>query len=134
MAALNIAKQGLVKIPDKTALQNAVNEAANLNGSAYTAQSWQNYLNALEQAKAVLASNSATEADVKAALDALNAAKAALVVNSGSGSGTGTGGGTSTGNGVIVQTGDASPVAPMLALMATAAAGVVVLIPKKKKK
>lgn len=134
LAALNIAKQGLVKIPDKTALQNAVNEAANLNGSAYTAQSWQNYLNALEQAKAVLASNSATEADVKAALDALNAAKAALVVNSGSGSGTGTGGGTSTGNGVIVQTGDDSPVAPMLALMATAAAGIVVLTQKKKKK
>ena len=82
----------------------------------------------------MLASNSATEADVKAALDALNAAKAALVVNGGSGSGTGTGGGTSTGNGVIVQTGDASPVAPMLALMATAAAGVVVLTSKKKKK
>lgn len=137
LAALNIAKQGLVKIPDKTALQNAVNEASNLNGSAYTAQSWQNYLNALEQAKAVLASNNATEADVKAALDALNAAKNALAAINGGGTGsgsTGSGTGTSTGNGVIVQTGDSSPVAPMLALMATAGAGVAILNPKKKKK
>ena len=135
LTALEIAKQGLVKAPDKSALQNAVNEYSKLDVNLYTAESWKNFQNAMEQAKAVLASGSATQSDVQTILDALNKAKAALVLKStNSGNQGGSQGGGQTTQSPIVQTGDTSPVLPLFSLIGAAAAGIVALYRKKKEK
>ena len=58
---------------DKTALDKAVKkvEAEKLDGSKYTAESWKAFETALAHAKAVIASDSATQQDVDTALSAL---------------------------------------------------------------
>lgn len=84
---------------DKTELQNKVDEAASLSQGDYTASSWAAFAAALSQANAVLANQSASEKDVSDALAALDAARNALVRNSGTGSGTGTGSGNGSGTG-----------------------------------
>lgn len=64
---------------DKTALQAKVGEAAELAEEDYTAESWQALQEALVAAQAVLDNEEATQADVDAALEALNTAIAGLV-------------------------------------------------------
>ena len=83
--ALNAAIDALVEAepepskPDTTALQAAIDEAEALKSDDYTAESWDAFQEALDAAKAVLGDSEATQADVDSALDALGAAKDALV-------------------------------------------------------
>ena len=83
--ALNAAIDALVEAepepakPDTTALQAAIDEAGALKADDYTAESWDAFQEALDAAKAVLGDSEATQADVDSALNALGAAKDALV-------------------------------------------------------
>ena len=63
---------------DKTELQKAVDDAANLSADDYTAESWANFESALTAARDALANDDATQEQVDAALKALNDARAAL--------------------------------------------------------
>ncbi|RQP13831.1 MAG: hypothetical protein EAS52_18735 [Parapedobacter sp.] len=63
---------------DKTALQNTVNEANDLNEVDYTPESWENLQGAIAEAKTVLDNPNATQAEVDEALENLNKALAAL--------------------------------------------------------
>ena len=64
---------------DKTALAAYVDSVKDLAEADYTAASWTAYKNELTKASEILASDSATQAEVDAALAALTAAKDALV-------------------------------------------------------
>lgn len=64
--------------PDKSGLENAVSDAGALDKNEYTTDSWSKYQEALTKAQAVLADESAAQADVEAALRALNIARAGL--------------------------------------------------------
>ena len=64
---------------NKEELQSEVNVSDTLTSSEYTAESWAAYQKALDAAKAVLANEDATQAEVEDALQALSAARAALV-------------------------------------------------------
>lgn len=68
----------LVQNVDKTALDKAVKDCANLNAASYTPESWNAFKAALDAAKAVLANVSATQEQINKALADLNAKKAAL--------------------------------------------------------
>jgi len=69
-----------VQYVDKTDLETLVNatDAENLQQGDYTSSSWSLFQNALTDAKAALTDSGKTTAEVKAALDALNTAKANL--------------------------------------------------------
>ena len=107
LADLIDARDGLVPVVDKTALQNKVNEinGEGLEDAAYTPESWQVLEDALEAAEAVLADADATQEEVDNALADLQAARAALVLqSSGSGgSGGGSSGSGSSGNTEIIE-------------------------------
>ncbi|MBR0161142.1 MAG: FIVAR domain-containing protein, partial [Oscillospiraceae bacterium] len=77
--ALNSAVDALVV--DKAALQTAITAADALVEADYTADSWTAMQTALTSAKAVLAKEDATPAEVSAAVTALNSAVDALVVD-----------------------------------------------------
>lgn len=64
---------------DKTELQKAVDDAANLSSDDYTADTWANFESALNAVRDALANDDATQEQVDAALKALNDARAALV-------------------------------------------------------
>lgn len=64
---------------DKTALQQAAAQYEQYNAEGYTQSSWNTFQTALASAKNVLASESSTQADVDAALAALNAAHDGLL-------------------------------------------------------
>ena len=131
--------------PDKSGLENAVAEAGGLDQGSYTAESWQKYQEALANAQAVLADENAAQADIDAALQALNIAKAGLVKADGEG---GQQGGQSDGkpqggqnsdkkpsssNGKdAARTGDASETAPVAGIMAAALAAIAVVLRKRK--
>ncbi|MFD1224870.1 cadherin-like beta sandwich domain-containing protein, partial [Paenibacillus vulneris] len=70
-----------VAVVDKTALQAKVNDikSENLEKNAYTPESWQVLQDALKQAEKVLNDPNATQAEVNAALAALNDARNRLV-------------------------------------------------------
>ena len=107
LADLTDARDGLVPVVDKTALQNKVNEinGEGLEDADYTPESWQVLEDALEAAEAVLADADATQEEVDNALADLQAARAALVLqSSGSGgSGGGSSGSGSSGNTEIIE-------------------------------
>jgi endo-alpha-N-acetylgalactosaminidase len=63
---------------DKTELENAINEAKELNGEDYTEESYNALLSALADAEAAYAKGDATQEEVDAAAAALKAAIAAL--------------------------------------------------------
>jgi LPXTG-motif cell wall-anchored protein len=63
---------------DKTALENTINEAKELNGEDYTEESYNALLSALADAEAAYAKGDATQEEVDAAAAALKAAIAAL--------------------------------------------------------
>lgn len=131
--------------PDKSGLENAVAEAGGLDQGSYTAESWQKYQEALANAQAVLADENAAQADIDAALQALNIAKAGLVKADGEG---GQQGGQTDGkpqggqNGDkkpssskredAARTGDASEAAPVAGIMAAALAAIAVVLRKRK--
>lgn len=65
--------------PDKTALKAEVEADADLRATDYTAATWTPFESALKAAEAVLADDNATAEQVRSALDALVAARKALV-------------------------------------------------------
>lgn len=66
------------KLADKSALQQMINGVDNYKEANYTPQTWDPFAAALTAAKAVMADEYATDADVKEALDRLTAAADAL--------------------------------------------------------
>ncbi|MGM9972914.1 MAG: 5'-nucleotidase C-terminal domain-containing protein, partial [Clostridiaceae bacterium] len=68
-----------IKTFNKAELQEEVAAAGTLKEAEYTAESWKAYQQALTAAKAVLAKENVTQAEIEEALDALQGAKAALV-------------------------------------------------------
>ena len=64
---------------DKTLLDTAIAEAEALDEASFTASSWQTMQEALRSAKTVSADEDATQEEIDAALDALNAAVGALI-------------------------------------------------------
>lgn len=68
-----------IKTFNKAELQEEVAAADALKESDYTSESWKSYQQALTAAKAVLAKENVTQAEIEEALDVLQAAKAALV-------------------------------------------------------
>lgn len=120
-------------------MQQAVEQAKQLNEADYTADSWKLFSEALAAAERQLA-NPTSSADVSAALDALTKAQAGLVkvaagtpgdkaptgetpANGTPGANNGVGGNaggsasatSSPAGGTLSQTGDAAPVAPLAA-------------------
>ena len=65
-------------VVDKTELQKAVDDAANLSADDYTADTWANFESALNAARDALANDDAAQEQVDDALKALNDARAAL--------------------------------------------------------
>ncbi len=67
-----------VNVSDKTALQAAIDEASELKKEDYTAESWKAFSSALTKAKTAAGNDDIAQADVDAALKALQDAQAAL--------------------------------------------------------
>ena len=78
IAELNAAKEALVIIVDKTALNKAISDCGSLKAADYTPESWNAFQTALNAAKTVAAKADATQQEVNNALTALNAKKTAL--------------------------------------------------------
>lgn len=84
--ALRTAINGLVNAtakPSKDKLKAAVDAAAKLKESDYTADSWAAFVKALDAAKAVLANDNATQEEINNATGALFKAEEALVKKTG---------------------------------------------------
>lgn len=84
--ALRTAINGLVNAtakPSKDKLKAAVDAAAKLKESDYTADSWAAFVKALDAAKAVLANDNATQEEINNATGALFKAEEALVKKAG---------------------------------------------------
>lgn len=79
LAALQQAKEQLVKKADKTVLTQLIQEVAQLEASNYTSDSWATLAQALQTANQVMADPQATQEQVNDAVSALQHAKAALV-------------------------------------------------------
>ena len=79
LAALEAAKEALVKKADKTELNKAIEAAKALKEADYTSGSWNVLKEALEVAKTVQNDENVSQASVKAATDGLNEAMEALV-------------------------------------------------------
>ena len=77
-AELEAAYDLLVKVSDKTELQNLIAQAGGLKESDYTAETWNALQEALKAAVAVDAEHDATQEDVDSAAEALKAAIDAL--------------------------------------------------------
>ena len=79
IVALNTAKDQLVGRADKTTLEELINSVADYKEDDYTTDTWSEFADALADAEAVLADDNASEEEVSAAVEALDAAKAGLV-------------------------------------------------------
>ena len=139
------------KPANKDALQSAVDKYSKYNKADYTADSWKKFEEALNHAKTVLADEDATQAEVDAAVSALNIAAEGLVPASngngnnnnngnGNGSGNGNSGNTNSGNtqkpskpsNKPIKTGDEAPVLPLTATVAGLGAAIALLFKKRK--
>lgn len=84
LKALQEAKDALVlkddvkDTVDKSDLETAVKDAEEVKADGYTEDSWTAFTKALENAKAVLAAENASQTEVDAALEALNTAREGL--------------------------------------------------------
>ncbi len=136
---------------DKSALLEEIEKLPAKSQSSYTEEGWNNYVTALKEAQSVYADENATQAEVDAAVKALQDAKKALVEKSNNGNGgnnnndgnTGNSGnagsGSQNGNGKKpqntankgAQTGDQQPVTMYLVLIA--ASVIAVSFTKKRK-
>ena len=76
--ALNDACDALVRVSDKSVLQNLIAKVNGLKESDYTAETWNALQEALKAAVAVDAEHDATQEDVDSAAEALKAAIDAL--------------------------------------------------------
>ena len=130
---------------DKSALLEEIEKLPAKSQSSYTEESWNNYVTALKEAQRVYADENATQAEVDAAVKALQDAKKALVEKSNNGNGGNNnndgnaGSGSQNGNGKKpqntankgAQTGDQQPVTMYLVLIA--ASVIAVSFTKKRK-
>lgn len=154
----------IVPAADKSDLQTAVDNAVkDSEKDKYTADSWDAYQKALEDAKSVLADVNATQEEIDAALDALQAAQDALKPVEGGSEKPGTddpstddpstdkpstddpddntganNGGNGSGSGSkdqnkAVQTGDTTPIGIMFALLAGSALAAGTVVYRKKR-
>ncbi len=114
--ALADAKKALVHAPttsDVTDLKVEIGKADALEQSAYTADSWKAYQDALEAAKKVAANESASQSEVQAATKSLAAARESLVKKTSESGQTSNGSGSNnTSNGSGNQANQASTGAP----------------------
>ena len=144
---------------NKDALQSAVDSYSKYNKAEYTADSWKKFEDALNHAEEVLSNKDATQADVDAALSALNIAEDGLVKadangngNNNNGNNSGNNGNSNNGNGgnsgntqtpskpnkpskpsnKPVKTGDEAPVLPLTATVAGLGAAIALLFKKRK--
>lgn len=77
--AINALEKKLITSPvDKDALETTIKDAEMLKAKDYTSESWKEFKEALENAKAVFKNEKAIQAEVDAAKEALDAAKKAL--------------------------------------------------------
>ena len=117
---------------DKSGLQDSVSEALKFDKSEYSAETWQMLEKAMENAKLVLNDENASEEDVSTALDALQAAMAALEkLPTPTPAPTPTPDGKNPDDGTTPDTGDTAPLA---AYTFTAAAALAVFMLAGKKK
>ena len=134
---------GLRLIPDKSKLEDLIQDAEKVDISKYTEKSANAFTAALNHAKEVFADENATEEDVKAAEEGLKVAKENLVVKAGEGnSGTGNDNnqndnnnqGTNKGSDTV-KTGDQTSwgVYLMIAVLAVAAGGILVIFRRRKR-
>ena len=68
--------------PNKDLLNDLINKAQGLNAASYTLESWNALQNTLNNAKAVLTNEEATEAEISNAKSAMEAAIAGLEIKS----------------------------------------------------
>lgn len=143
--ALNDARDALVRVSDKSVLQNLIAKVSGLKESDYTKESWNALRQALAAAVKIDANHDASQTDVDNAAAALQKAIDALEAVPGSGAGTGSGDqdGDKTNEGSgnqdenkAVQTGDDSRTAVWgtLALAGAAAAAAACGWKRKRRK
>ena len=143
--ALNDARDALVRVSDKSVLQNLIAKVSGLKESDYTKESWNALWQALAAAVKIDANHDASQTDVDNAAAALQKAIDALEAVPGSGAGTGSGDqdGDKTNEGSgnqdenkAVQTGDDSRTAVWgtLALAGAAAAAAACGWKRKRRK
>lgn len=139
------------EMPDKSELQDAVDNAVQLVQEDYTAESWENFQEALKNAQSVLADDSADQEAVDAALDALKQAVNNLVkTETDSGNGDSNNGNTGNGDATAppdtsnsngnspadkaAKTGDDASVLPATAALVLSLTVVGVILYRKKRK
>ena len=137
--ALMEAMTNLRMTPNKDILNEMINEASGLDLSTYTEDSAAALNEALANAKAVAANENATQTEVDAAADTLEAAMSGLVLvnddenQAAEGNTTGTDTTTPVGEGTTpTKTGDAG-VAGLVMLAAISAAGLMITLKKRNK-
>ena len=128
--ALNAAYEGLVK-DGKAELESVIDQMENVEKGNYTDTSWNAFQAKLAEAKAMLDAGTATDDEMLAMAQALQAAYDNLVKKDGGQPGTGAGGSGADGD-KAVQTGDAASPAGLLAVLAISGGAVVVLARRKK--
>ncbi len=131
---------------DKSELEGVYELGEDLNEEDYTSDSWEEYVKASENAKAVLNDENATQEEIDSALEALAEAMAALepvqdaetgIPAAGDNSDadvTGEGSEDGTPDGTSAQTGDNMPLMAMAVLMVIAAAGIIGLGVTRKRR
>ena len=131
--ALNAAYAGLVK-DGKAELGSVIDQMEKVEKGNYTDTSWNAFQAKLDEAKAMLDAGTATDEEMLAMAQALQAAFDSLVKkDDGQPGKPGTGtGGSSTDGDKAVQTGDAAVPAGLLAVLAISGGAVVVLARRKK--
>lgn len=77
--ALNAAKQELVRTADFSQLKLAINASEGIDPTLYTEQTYETFLAALNNAKAVLAKDTSKQSEINSAITSLKNAKAGLV-------------------------------------------------------
>lgn len=131
--ALNAAYEGLVK-DGKAELESVIDQMENVEKGNYTDTSWNAFQAKLAEAKAMLDAGTATDDEMLAMAQELQAAFDSLVKKDDGQPGkpgTGTGGSGADGD-KAVQTGDAASPAGLLAVLAISGGAVVVLARRKK--
>ena len=131
--ALNAAYEGLVK-DGKAELESVIDQMENVEKGDYTDTSWNAFQAKLAEAKAMLDAGTATDDEMLAMAQELQAAFDSLVKKDDGQPGkpgTGTGGSGADGD-KAVQTGDAASPAGLLAVLAISGGAVVVLARRKK--
>ena len=123
--ALIRAQLSLRLIPNKDLLQDLINKAETLNAANYSAKSWNVMQNALEEAKATLGNENATQEEIETAIKGLEAGIDNLVVKDAATTPVASGDTTAS-----IKTGDSASMISALGLMTSL--GMIVYLKKKE--